>query len=46
MVFKLFKSAEKSWYKLRGTPLLAKVIIGVNFKDGVKVAEKIDEDAA
>ena len=46
MVFKLFKSAEKSWSKLRGTPLLAEVITGVNFKDGVKVAEKIDEDAA
>ena len=46
MVFKLFKSAEKSWYKLRGTPLLAEVITGVNFKDGVKVVEKLDEDAA
>lgn len=45
MVFKLFKSAEKRWYKLRGAPLLAEVITGINFKDGEKVVEKLDEDA-
>lgn len=40
MVFKLMESAAKRWRALNGAPLLADVIAGVVFKDGVK------EDAA
>jgi putative transposase len=40
MVFKLMESAAKRWRALNGAPLLAEVIAGVVFKDGVK------EDAA
>jgi putative transposase len=40
MVFKLMESAAKGWRALNGAPLLADVIAGVVFKDGVK------EDAA
>ena len=28
----------------RGAPLLAEIITGVNFKDGIEVVEKLDED--
>jgi transposase-like protein len=38
MAFKLVESAQKSWRKLNGSPLLGEVIAGVVFKDGVKVA--------
>ncbi len=41
MVFKLGQSAEKRWRKLRGFKLLADVIEGVKFIDGVK--QTIDE---
>jgi transposase-like protein len=37
MVFKLAKSAEGRWLKLRGAGLIAKVITGITFKDGVEV---------
>ncbi len=37
MVFKLAKSAEGRWLKLRGSELIAKVITGIPFKDGVEV---------
>ena len=37
MVFKLAKSAEGRWLKLRGSELIAKVITGITFKDGVEV---------
>jgi putative transposase len=40
MVFKLMESAARRWRALNGAPLLADVIAGVVFKDGVK------EDAA
>lgn len=35
MVFMLAKSAERGWRKLKGAQRLAKVIAGVEFKDGV-----------
>jgi len=35
MVFKLAKSAEHRWLLLRGSELIAKVIAGVQFKNGV-----------
>jgi len=37
MMFKLGECAEKKWIKLKGFKLLAKVITGVNFKDGIEV---------
>ena len=37
MVFKLIQSAEKRWRRLKGFKLVADVIQGVNFKDGVRV---------
>jgi len=36
MVFKLMESAAKSWRLLNGSPLLAKVVTGVRFVDGVE----------
>ena len=38
MAFKLVESAQKSWRKLNGSPLLPEVIAGVIFKDGIKIA--------
>ena len=35
MLFKLAKSAEQRWLKLRGAELIAKIIQGVQFKNGV-----------
>ena len=35
MVFKLAKSAEHRWLLLRGAELIAKVIAGIQFKNGV-----------
>ncbi len=37
MMFKLGLCAEKNWRRLRGFDYLAKVIIGVKFKDGIEV---------
>ena len=37
MMFKLGKCAEKNWIKLRGFDYLAKVITGIQFKDGIEV---------
>ena len=37
MVFKLALSAQKHWRKLRGHQLIAKVVGGVRFKDGIEV---------
>ena len=36
-VFKLSKSAEQRWLKLRGAEMIAKVITGIQFKDGIEV---------
>jgi len=37
MVFKLTKTAEQNWRTLKGHALLAQVIAGVKFKDGLQV---------
>src|SRR5262245_6833433 len=36
MVFKLMKSASKRWRSLNGSPLLAEVIRGIKFTDGIR----------
>ena len=36
MVFKLMESASKGWRSLNGSPLLAEVVQGTNFIDGIK----------
>ena len=37
MIYKLGLSAEKSWRRLRGFEWLAKVVEGVQFRDGIEV---------
>jgi putative transposase len=37
MMFKLGQCAEKKWRRLRGFDYLAKVVIGIKFKDGIEV---------
>jgi hypothetical protein len=37
MVFKLIKTAEKSWRRLDGKNQLPKVITGVKFRDGWEI---------
>ncbi len=39
-VFKLAQSAEQRWQKLRGAEMIAKVITGVQFSNGVEVPKK------
>jgi len=46
MVFKLSKSAELRWLKLRGTEMIAKVITGVQFKNGVEVQKTVRQEIA
>jgi transposase-like protein len=45
-VFKLSLSAEQRWLKLRGAELIAKVITGVQFKNGVEVQPKARQEIA
>ena len=45
MMFKLSQCAEKNWRRLRGFDYLAKVIAGIQFKDGIEVTE-VDQVAA
>jgi len=45
-VFKLSLSAEQRWLKLRGAELIAKVITGVQFKNGVEVQQKARQEIA
>ena len=40
MVFQLTRVAEKSWRRLNGYELLAKVIAGVKFIDGIEETTK------
>lgn len=40
MIFKVGMSAERQWRKLRGFESLAKVIIGVQFRDGIEQKEE------
>jgi hypothetical protein len=46
MVFKLAKSAEHRWLLLRGSELIAKVIAGIQFKNGVISTENHQRIAA
>ena len=45
MMLKLGMCAEKKWRRLRGFDYLAKVIIGIEFRDGIEVTT-IDQVAA
>jgi transposase-like protein len=45
MMFKLGQCAEKKWRRLRGFDYLAKMIIGIKFKDGIEVTD-VDQVAA
>jgi putative transposase len=45
MVLKLMETAQKRWHSLRSYHLLADVITGVKFRDGIK-QEQQDKDAA
>ena len=46
MVFKLVQGAEKRWQRLHGFALMADVIEGVVFENGIKKEEKGDQVAA
>lgn len=41
MIFKLGMSAQKNWRRLRGFQWLAKVIDGVQFRDGIEVQQRV-----
>jgi putative transposase len=41
MIFKLGMSAERSWRRLRGFEWLAKVVEGVQFRDGIAVKNEV-----
>jgi putative transposase len=45
-VFKLAKGAEQRWLKLRGAELIAKVITGVQFKNGIEVQQNARQEIA
>jgi putative transposase len=45
-VFKLSKSAEQRWLKLRGAQMIAKVITGVQFKNGIEVQQAVRQEIA
>jgi putative transposase len=44
MLLKLMETAQKCWQRLRGYNLLADVVTGVKFSDGIK--QQQDQDAA
>ncbi len=44
LVFKLIQSAQKRWRRIRGFKLLAEVIEGVNFADGLRVEKTEKKD--
>jgi putative transposase len=46
MAFKLMQTAQKKWFRLRGYNLLADVINGVKFVNGIKQAEDQKQNAA
>ena len=46
MVFKLAQQAQKRWHKLRGSALLAEVVKGVQFINGVKPENQDDRKVA
>ena len=41
MAFKLMQTAQKRWQRLRGYQLLADVVSGVQFKDGIRVEQDV-----
>jgi len=41
MAFKLMLTAQKRWHRLRGYELLADVVNGVKFKDGIKLEQDV-----
>lgn len=41
MAFKLMLTAQKRWHRLRGYELLADIIEGVKFKDGIKLEQDV-----
>jgi len=45
-VFKLSNSAEQRWLKLRGAEMIAKVITGVQFKNGIEVEMAVRQEIA
>ena len=46
MVFMLAKSAESRWLRLRGTELIAKILQGVQFKNGVAIQKERRQEIA
>jgi hypothetical protein len=46
MIFKLAEAAEKSWRRLDGHNQLPKVILGVEFADGIEVIRPQAQAAA
>ena len=46
MAYKLMQSAQTRWKKLKGFKLIADVIIGVKFKDGIKQEQDLQQSVA
>jgi hypothetical protein len=46
MAFKLMETAQKNWFRLRGYNLLADVINGVKFVNGIKQTADQKQNAA
>lgn len=46
MAFKLIETAQRKWQRLRGYQLLADVITGVKFVNGIKENEALQQEAA
>jgi transposase-like protein len=46
MVFKLVQSAEKRWKRIKGFNLIGEVITGVVFRDGLRVSDQSNGEAA
>ncbi|MFI3136421.1 MAG: IS256 family transposase [Methylococcaceae bacterium] len=46
MAFKLIETAQKKWQRLKGYQLLADVISGVKFVNGIKQTEDLKQEAA
>ena len=46
MTYKLMTTAESKWRRLRGYRLLADVVQGVKFRDGIRVEQDQSQDAA
>jgi len=44
MIYKLGMRAEKRWRRIRGFAHFAKVIEGVQFKDGIEINENTEEN--